>query len=523
MDDVPSRSIVLGFDGLPWSLVERWANAGELPTFATMMDAGASGPLESTMPPTTAAAWPAIATGTEPDAHGIYAFHRLTSAHDMAVNTSEDRRTPALWDMLSPAHVGNVPMTYPPQAIDGSMVAGMMSPSTRSSFTHPPSLGKRIAEEIPDYDVGLQWSTYDGNEAAFETDLSALVEARRELLRMFLAEEDWRLVFYVFTAPDRLQHLIWDEDVILEHYRVLDDILAEVWERAREQDANLFVLSDHGFGPLSSYIHLNTVFEEAGLLRRRTSSGSRGMFERLGLTKDRAQGLLQRYDLEETVVRLVPDAVLSSVASRVPGTHGLYDVDLSATKAVCFGTGLIYINDEDRFEAGIVPSSEREAVKDEVRAAIEAFADSPASPAGIEVYDGDELYARDPNSPDLVAYAAEPAEIDTALAATPVTDSGAKSGAHRRTGMMLAVGPHIESTSVSEASVVDIAPTVLHSQLEPIPATPDGRVLDIFAAETPPAIRRPTTDTYDEQSAHRPGADDFDEVEDRLRGLGYIE
>jgi hypothetical protein len=39
----------------------------------------------------------------------------------------------------------------------------------------------------------------------------------------------------VFTAPDRLQHLNWDETVLLEHYRYLDDILGEVIDYTEER------------------------------------------------------------------------------------------------------------------------------------------------------------------------------------------------------------------------------------------------------------------------------------------------
>ncbi|NIR37171.1 MAG: phosphodiesterase, partial [Actinobacteria bacterium] len=60
--DFPERAFVLGFDGVPWTLLTRFVEAGALPNVERVMAEGAAGPLESTTPPTTPLAWPSIAT-----------------------------------------------------------------------------------------------------------------------------------------------------------------------------------------------------------------------------------------------------------------------------------------------------------------------------------------------------------------------------------------------------------------------------------------------------------------------------
>ena len=136
--DPESRAFVLGVDGVPWYLIERWAEAGELPHFAELFETGSVGPLASTTPATTPLAWPSIATGVTPDKHGIYGFQKLSPEYTHQMYLSDDIEQPELWDVLSPALVGNVPMTYPANEIDGAMVTGMMTPDLEGRFTHPP-------------------------------------------------------------------------------------------------------------------------------------------------------------------------------------------------------------------------------------------------------------------------------------------------------------------------------------------------------------------------------------------------
>jgi len=162
------RAFVLGLDGVPWRLIEQWSDEGELPNFARMREEGASGTLESTRPPTTPLAWPSIATGVWPDKHGIYGFQNLSSEYSHEMYTSRDLQQPALWEQLGPAHVGNVPMTYPVSEIDGTMVTGMMTPSTDREFTHPPELRDEIESRIPNYEISLDYPEYADRLDDFE-------------------------------------------------------------------------------------------------------------------------------------------------------------------------------------------------------------------------------------------------------------------------------------------------------------------------------------------------------------------
>src|SRR6056297_991494 len=236
------KAFVLGVDGVPWDLLHQWAKADELENVQQLITEGAAGPLKSSVPPTTPLAWPSIATGTWPDKHGIYGFHNLDSDYKHHMFTGSDRNRPALWDIMPPAVVGNVPMTYPTTDIDGAIVSGMLSPNMEEGFTYPPDLRQTIETEIPEYRIELDWYEYADAQGEFLDEIRDLVTARRQLMRLLLRRYDWRLFFFVYTAPDRLQHLIWDEEILLQHYRLLDEIIGEAMEYAEDAGATLYVV-----------------------------------------------------------------------------------------------------------------------------------------------------------------------------------------------------------------------------------------------------------------------------------------
>jgi predicted AlkP superfamily phosphohydrolase/phosphomutase len=523
-----SRAFVLGLDGVPWYLIEQWAESGDLPFFAELLESGAGGPLKSTTPATTPLAWPSIATGVNPDKHGIYGFQNLSGEYTHRMYLSEDVRQPELWDVLSPAVVGNVPMTYPADEIDGTMVTGMMTPDLDGRFTHPPELAAEIGARIPEYRIGLDWSEYADRAAEFPTALSKLVDARRELMELLMERTDWRLFFFVYTAPDRLQHLLWDDEAIREHYEKLDEILGEAMAYADEHDATFYVVSDHGFGPISTLVSVNRLLERENYLTRRDDAGTRGLLSRLGIDRSAVMSLLERVGIDDdALVKYLPRDLLDTVATRMPGDHALYDVDYAGTKAFLHGPGTLFINDSRRFAQGQVDPADVPGLKRDLEAMLSRVVDPETGESALAVYDGDDLFPTDESSPDLVVRGKGEYQTVQSITEEVFTDSGAKVASHRSEGIFLARGPAIEvGGTIENATAVDVAPTLLHALGEPVPENADGRVLtELFDPDSEPATRPIETRVYaDERST--PSAteeSDFENVEDRLRGLGYIE
>ncbi|WP_255171683.1 alkaline phosphatase family protein [Natrononativus amylolyticus] len=519
------RAFVLGLDGVPWCLIERWTDEGELPNFAAMREEGAAGTLESTRPATTPLAWPSIATGVWPDKHGIYGFQNLSSEYSHRMYTSQDLKQPALWEQLSPSLVGNVPMTYPATEIDGTLVTGMMTPSTEQEFTHPPEFADEIADRIPDYQISLNYPEYADRLEEFTVAVDEMLTNRRELMRLLMEQDDWQLFFFVFTAPDRFQHLVWEMDRLLEHYKRLDEILGEVMAYTDERDADLYVVSDHGFGPIEHLVYVNHFLEREGYLVEREDDGTRGALASLGISRDRVTSALNRVGItEELLVSALPRTLVDSVATQIPGEHALYDVDYERTVAFVHDAGNCYINDTERFEKGIVPRSQVPELKAELAALFESITDDQGERV-LNVFDGDDLFPTDDDSPDLVVNGRGVYESRNAITDEPFGDTGSYAASHRSEGIVLCRGPSIEpGARLRGARVVDVAPTLLHGIGAAVPSNVDGRVLfDAFRTDAAPARTKVERADVTRERESEAVDDDFTEVEDRLKGLGYME
>jgi len=76
-----------------------------------------------------------------------------------------------------------------------------------------------------------------------------------------------------------------------------------------------------------------------------------------------------------------------------------------------------------------------------------------------------------------------------------------------------------------DAGLMDIAPTVLHLMGVPVPEETDGRVLlDLFAESAPIRKREICTEPLgiEGEKANEYTVDELAEIEEQLRGLGYI-
>jgi arylsulfatase A-like enzyme len=99
-------------------------------------------------------------------------------------------------------------------------------------------------------------------------------------------------------------------------------------------------------------------------------------------------------------------------------------------------------------------------------------------------------------------------------------------GSHRHEGIVVLAGPSAAQGVKISARIEDVAPTLLYLLGEPVPTELEGRVL--LEAIVPDLLdRRPPEYAEDGAAgateAQHYRAEESAEVEERLRGLGYIE
>ncbi|MHC5034467.1 MAG: alkaline phosphatase family protein, partial [Planctomycetota bacterium] len=118
---MPTRKVmIIGLDAVTLELIRPWAEEGRLPNLARFLDEGASGPLRSTLPPGSPAAWSTFATGMNPGGHGVLGFYQLhADSYEPRLMNASSRAGTTFWEVAGQHGVRggvlNLPFTFPPR------------------------------------------------------------------------------------------------------------------------------------------------------------------------------------------------------------------------------------------------------------------------------------------------------------------------------------------------------------------------------------------------------------------------
>jgi len=526
--DMSSKVLVIGLDGATFDLVGPWVAAGKLPSLGGLMADGVWGTLKSVVPSISAPAWVSFMTGKNPGKHGVLDFVTRSTSGDGRPRLVSSLSFPdkTLWEVLG-SHgrtvgVVNVPVTYPPKKVNGFLISCFMTPPSAKVFTYP----EELARAIPDYRIDTRFALARHQDGRG-------YESKRELLReqyditrkrasvVLRLLDAWPVDFFmvVFKGTDNMQHYFWDRrDILLDYYRTLDDIVGEIVARGGSA-ADVFIISDHGFGPRGSKeFYTNAWLEGLGLLRTRRSVGSRlrQSAQRLALNVNRKMELGRRLP---AAVSGVASLVVNHETKVVWGDTTAYGRD-DITSIVA-----VNINLRGREPYGVVePGRDYEAVRDTVVEKLRAVAD-PDSGARVmrDVFRREEIYSgRNLGSmPDVIGVPHPEYVVKNKMSFSRsvfLESTELMSGEHyaQPDGMFIAHGPDIrKGVQIQGARLIDIAPTVLHVMGVPVPGDMDGVVLShIFAEGSEPFARQPVyQDTEEEKARVR-------ERIERVRGLG---
>jgi predicted AlkP superfamily phosphohydrolase/phosphomutase len=536
---------VIGLDAMTPLVLEPLRAAGAVPHLDRLLGQGASGVLRSTTHPLTPQAWTTMFTGVGAGRHGIWDFHeRDESGYGLRPVNGSYRREPAVWQRLSAAgrRVGviNVPFTWPVDDVNGFALAGLDAYGRRDGFATPggllEELEARFGPLAHDHAFPV---TPDGG-----IDLEAVrrVAEQRVELTLWLAERfDPELLVVVFMAADHAHHLGWDEwersgaDSPLAHvYRILDESVGAL---AGELGGDIMLVSDHGGGPLHGVVNLNAWLAEQGLLEYAGAAELMrgGQLQRMAAA--RALAAWRRLPLD---FRTRAKQRLGGLRERSYELQNYSVVDFERTQAFAYGTfGNIVINVLGRERHGIVvPGAEYEAVRDAIAKSLRELRDPAGGrPIVAAVHRREDLFSGPQleRVPDLVVEFVDYEWLGKGNLKSrtegiwdKVEISGTNAayvGSHRHEGIVALAGPSAAPGGLF-ASIEDIAPTISYLLGEPIPESMEGQLID---AAIDPALLESRPPTYaagdvELSTGIRAFADDeAGDVQDRLRGLGYIE
>jgi predicted AlkP superfamily phosphohydrolase/phosphomutase len=536
----PQRVLIIGLDGATWDLLQPMFERGVTPNLKQLLDDGSRGVLTSVFPPVTAPAWSSMYTGVNPGKHGVYDFmRRVPGSYQVAPIDASYRDGKSIFRLVSEAggqaFALNAPLSFPPEEVDGAIVPGLPTPGFSIA---PASLAPDFLAAVPDYEAFPASMRHFGGQTQQLYDVTPdyvdkTVRAFSFLNRRF---EGWRLGFVHFQITDIAMHFAWgDEKLLDEVYRTVDAgvgrILAELPE-----DTAVVVMSDHGHGPLESYLQLNEWLRSRGYLKfkRTPLSLAKGTAYRADFTPARIYRLAFRLGLGGAVRSAVHQRtnLVLDLLRRV--FVSMDDVDWSRSKAYAVGNvGQVYMNVRGREPQGILePGPELERETERLRSELAALKQPDSGkPIAREVVRGSDLFkgGRVAEAPDLLlvpydftCWAFAQNEFATSQWLTRPHDN--RNGHHRMEGVIGVAGAGAARGVQIDASILDIASTVLSLLGVPLPSYLDGRVLSAaFAADVASTTTATETETPIEAGA-RTGysAEDAAVVARRLDDLGYL-
>ena len=534
-----NKVLLLGLDGMTFSVLDPAFEAGHMPRFKALLDRGASGILKSTIPPYTPPGWTSIFTGVNPGKHGIFGFTLGNAQRREGLVRLDRVKAPAIWNAanVQGASIGlfNVPMTYPPPAVEGFAVSGMLTPEgggeTPENFTHPASLATRLAEVVGNYEIDIAVDyDEDWKTTAIIERLSRNLALKRRALEFLLAEQDdLPMLFAVLEAPDRLMHVHYKYiDPNCEHFNrdEAGPIRERVWAFFDEMDEIIgdlvswagregFIvsMSDHGFGPKEKVVNVNLALREWGLLTL-GGAGAVGSSEQL-------RRIARRFK------KVVPRRLWKKAKG---AAHARIDWSRTTAFSAPNPQQGIYVNLAGREPEGIVPEASYESTRDELIERFGSLTDpSDGRPVLDRMYKREDVMAgpESPGAPDLFPVCRDYSfELSDGLfSPSVITDyRDLPRGFHHLDGIFGIAGPGVPARTGREASVYDVAPTALHLAGLRIPET-DGRVLtELLPSDVAPprieAMDLPLAGAGAEAAPY--SAEEEAQIEESLRNLGYL-
>lgn len=553
------KTLVLGFDGIPWSFLEPLLQAGQTPTMQRLLAEGSHGTLAAPLPAWTPVAWASICTGKGPDKHGVFGLRwRKPDTPDLWPTTSDDRLGTPFWSYLNAAGVRvglvNVPFTYPVTPIDGFMVAGFGTPAQADLFATPDDALQTIRTHYPNYRPMIDYS--QGAPESTESMWQAEITLQREQVdvALMLAEQhDVDLLAINLMLFDHTDHFAQDIEWVEKAIRQTDADIARLI--AGFEPENVMVVADHGARRISGeYLLYNWLLDHGYIAHKPRSADERsaalnhvlhGWLNSRGYTGGRET--MRRAVLRRALMQL-PDSVVGGVWRQLEAAYPsvrqyvAYSDALDAEESLLLPQSMHYgMLHYNTTRIGGVSAETRDAILHALKQHAADLRD-PVSGAPIieHVYSYAELYdaPKMPHAPDIIldCYTTQWGVRTAYRALAPASAHGRYFSEeldeifalHSRDGLFVFAGVDFASSQLPKAyNVWDVTATLLNLYDIPIPDDFDSKAMrdtlrPQFAKATP--LRAQPGDEVMAPAYNRSySTTDQNELLAQMRALGYVE
>ncbi len=415
------KVVVLGIDGVPYSLLKRFIDEGRMPNLAVLADKGTLTDMTASIPEVSSTSWTTFMTGVNPGKHGIYGFMELQKdSYKWKFPNSGDIKSETIWDIAGRSNkksiVLNVPSTYPAKPLNGIMTAGFVALDLKKA-TYPESAYTYL--DSIEYKMDVDTRKAKESSSALAEEIKGAFEIRKKAILHFIDKEEWDLFIGVITETDRLHHYLWaalqdsghsQHQFFLDFYKKLDTFIGEIYNRVGD-GISFIIMSDHGFTSIKQEVYLNSWLREKGYLQ---------------------------FNKENPV--------------SFEDMHG-------DSKVFVLDPARIYIHLRGKYPQGCVDKSDYEGLRQKVKSDLLSFV-LDGEQVIKKVLFKEELYSGRlfDNAPDLVALPFDGYDLKGSINKTQISGTDFLTGAHTRENAVFYINRNIHN---SDINIVDVGPTII--------------------------------------------------------------
>ncbi len=509
---MPARVLVIGLDAAESTLIEKWADEGLLPNIQRIRRAGASFRLDNPMETLPGGIWPEICMGRKSGKTGLF-YHpeqiHTGEAQLRPVEYNEIDPTVNYWSIASDAGrrvcvLDQVQSSLNTELNGIQVLEWGLHDRTYAERSHPAGLLEEIhgryglhpvrnCDHYPDSVAG---------RTKLLQDLKTGVIKKRALALDLMARESWDLYACSLGESHCVGHHFWHnlatagptndpanpvehQNAIREIYQGIDETVGHLIDAAGSE-ATTLIIASHGIGPSrAGYQLLPEILARLGMSSDRTTSRGPSALRRL------------QYFVKSSVPRrMIPLlrilAGLGPIKAIQRGKGALrFPLESAMTRAIAVPNnrvGAIRLNVKGRDPFGCVePGSEVQALISELRTALLELTDpDTGKPIISRIEVSNDLFGKEchPDVPDmLIVYRPGTEAIEACQSERVGTievpyfmPRTHRSGDHTVESRLWVAGPSIgKRRKISQAHVLDFAPTVLSLLDVPLPGGFDGR------------------------------------------------
>jgi len=509
------RQLLIALDAMEWTLVEKWAAAGVLPTFRRLMAEGTRAQLATPADSLPDMVWTTFSLGVNPGKIEKYfyvqydpATARLRYAADVELKGAP------FWEYLNSAgrRSGVVDVPHLPfrDTERGFVIMNWGAHDNKGGLAASPRtlmadirgrFGLHPVQDCEKYNKGLRSRT------RLRCDILQGIRAHGELFRWLMVSQPWDVLLCCFAAAHCSGHHFWGDmdeqhplhspgghdgfgDMVQQTYRAIDHEIGEMIALAGN-DTRVVTFALHGMATLShASWNLDEILDLLGFGSRRNGHAAntrarRGRVNPWRILKMTVPSRLQ-YAIKEQLPRSLQDYLLFLWYARGRSTGGRRAFAVPNNE-VC---GAIRIGVRGRDLGGVVePGGEYERLCDEIAEALGALTDPVTGRPVVRKVTRLHNVCRGPfveGLPDLAVLWESgfswSAVQSPRFGVLHIRAQDRRTGSHTPNSFLIATGPGIGAgVELTGGSTIDIAPTVLALAGVPPPAHFDGKPLALTA------------------------------------------